>query len=192
MSGIIKTTRSFLGDCVSVAHPLFPGLSTSAIFSKCRKYRYVLTREWDPALNAMIFVMLNPSTADELNNDPTVERCYRRARATERIGCLIVLNAFALRSTDPKILKTDPDPIGNPQCDDWIECCIQAYTRPIVVCGWGEHIKVRPGRARQLYDLIVRAGGRPYALAVNKSGQPKHPLYCGYDNEPVHYKGPLK
>ena len=72
-----------------------------AIYSDCERYRYSLTRVWDETGGKVHFVMLNPSTATEVQNDPTVERCERRARALG-YGAFRVTNIFAWRDTDPK------------------------------------------------------------------------------------------
>ena len=78
---------------------LFP-CSSGAVFSECKRYRYSLWRVWNPDLPVCMFLMLNPSTADETTNDPTVERCQRRA-VQMGYGGLHVGNIFAWRSTDP-------------------------------------------------------------------------------------------
>ena len=84
---IVRTHQK--GDAASVAE-----------YSDCEKYRYKLTRIWEPAGRKVLFVMLNPSTATEVQNDPTVERCERRAR-TLGYGGFRVTNIFAWRDTDP-------------------------------------------------------------------------------------------
>ena len=126
--------------------------------------------------------MLNPSTADETLNDPTVERCERRARMMG-YGGLIVTNAFALRSTQPAKLREVDDPVG-PENDRHISA--SAAQSDLVVCGWGKHCDaVAPGRGARILDA-VRAGGRtPHALQVNADGSPKHPLYIGYAVRPT-------
>lgn len=80
---------------------------TGATFSECRRYRYRLWRYWDRSKPPLCFLMLNPSTADDLSNDPTVERCQRRALAMG-FGGLEVVNIFAFRSTDPAALYSLP------------------------------------------------------------------------------------
>lgn len=148
-----------------------------ATFSDCGTYRYRLWREWStaPALN---FVMLNPSTADATANDPTVERCQRRAVAMG-FGGLVVTNLFALRSTDPKALYRHADPIG-PENDESLREISAAAGMTIV--GWGAHAaKVKPGRAARVLAML----SNPHALSVNSDGSPKHPLYCGYAIAPV-------
>ena len=153
-----------------------------AVFSDCGRYRTLLWRRWDPSAPPANFLLLNPSTADEVKNDPTVERCERRARAMG-YGGLIVTNAFALRSTDPKALYAEADPVGpgNP------EAIVQAArAAALVVCGWGRHCDaVRPGWGRALLRMLAEAGTVPHALAITSDGSPKHPLYVGYAVQPA-------
>merc|ERR1711969_489282 len=82
-----------------------------AVYSDCERYRYSLTRVWNPAGDKALFVMLNPSTATEVQNDPTVERCERRAR-TLGFGAFRVTNIFAYRATDPKVMRAQDAPTG--------------------------------------------------------------------------------
>jgi hypothetical protein len=103
-----------------VSLPLLDPITSDATFSPCRKYRYTLTRTWVPDLPLINFVMLNPSTADEVVNDPTVERCERRARMWN-CGGLIVTNIFAWRSTDPDELRRVADPVGPDKDDALVE-----------------------------------------------------------------------
>lgn len=167
-----------------------PEVETGALFSPCRTWRYSLYRIWNKALPALVMVMLNPSTAEETANDPTVERCQRRAVQMD-CGTLIVVNAFALRSTDPDALKPHADPVG-PDNDKHIS--IAAYrsaagTGGFLICGWGKECELaRPGRARQVLDLIRAQGATPLALKVNKDGSPQHPLYVGYSVQPTEYR----
>ena len=84
---------------------------STAVYSDCERYRYSLTRVWDHQADKVLFVMLNPSTATEVQNDPTVERCERRAR-TLGFGGFRVTNIFAWRDTDPRNMKAAADPIG--------------------------------------------------------------------------------
>src|SRR5580693_7206992 len=83
------------------------------------EYRYSLTRIWDSSLFPMVFIMLNPSTADHRNDDPTITRCRNRALRDNTAGRLVVVNLFALRATDPRALTRHPEPVG-PGNDDWI------------------------------------------------------------------------
>src|SRR5262245_38555366 len=90
----------------------------SAVFSPCRKYRYSLTRIWDAERPNVMFVGLNPSTADDQVDDPTVRRCIGFARKW-RFGGMIIVNLFAYRSTDPNRLQEILDPVG-PENDEHI------------------------------------------------------------------------
>jgi hypothetical protein len=154
-------------------------LKTGASFSPDRKYRWSLFRLWQPASPLACYVLLNPSTADESENDPTVERCQVRAM-NAGFGGLIVVNIFAWRSTDPAVLYTLPDPVG-PENDAAIVRAVQQSK--LVVCGWGMHGDLR-GRGREVEKLIRSAGKVPHALRINSDGSPKHPLYLSYKLEP--------
>lgn len=147
---------------------------TGAVFSECRLYRYRLWRTWSKQPPA-VFVMLNPSTADEIENDPTVERCERRAR-TMGFGGLRVANIFALRSTDPQALYGHQDPIG-PQNDDAILESVDGAG--IVVCAWGGHGNLNK-RGEAVLQLLRTAGVAPHYLKLNLDGTPQHPLYVWY------------
>lgn len=153
------------------------------VFSPDRAYRYVLVRRWPMNAGAPRicgYIMLNPSTADEVKNDPTVERCERRARREGYDG-LCVLNLFAYRSTDPKTLYELGDPVG-PDNDAHIIERAKACT--LVVCGWGTHGALRD-RGHHVLDLLHANGVEPHALAFNGNGSPRHPLYVPYDRKPV-------
>jgi hypothetical protein len=157
-------------------------IDRGATFSACRRYRYLLWRRWDRSIAPANFLLLNPSTADEIKNDPTVERCERRARAMG-YGGLIVTNAFALRSTDPKALYAEADPVGPDNAAAIVEA---ARAAALVVCGWGRHCEaVRPGWGRTLLRMLAEAGAVPHALAITSDGSPKHPLYVGYATQPA-------
>jgi len=150
-----------------------------AIFSDCERYRYTLTRVWEPLGKRVLFIMLNPSTADEMKNDPTVERCERRARALG-FGSFRVCNIFAFRATDPKVMRAEEDPVG-PENDAMIlESCSWADR---VICAWGTHGAHR-NRGPQMADLVKEAGISPYHLGLSKEGHPKHPLYIAYAQKP--------
>lgn len=124
--------------------------------------------------------MLNPSKADEVQNDPTVERCQRRA-VMMGFGRLEVVNAFALRSTDPALLYQTDDPIG-PDNNAAIFDAVSGAG--LVVCAWGKRAALN-GRGLEVMRLIQSAGAVPHALRINKDGSPAHPLYIGYKVQPV-------
>lgn len=154
--------------------------ASEAVYSPCEAYRYLLTRVWDPAGAKALFVMLNPSTATEVQNDPTVERCERRARALG-FGAFRVTNIFAFRATDPKVMRAAADPVG-PGNDTAIRVSVGWADR--VVCAWGTHgAHLERGRA---VEALLRSTGVPlHHLGLTKDGQPKHPLYIGYDVQPM-------
>ena len=151
-----------------------------AVFSNDRIYRYALWRAWsNQPQRVMNVLMLNPSTADETKNDPTVERCQVRA---VQLGfqALIVTNLYALRSTDPKGLRDVPDPVGGQATDRYIlEASLLSET---VLCAWGNHTD--PTRASFVLKLITEhqpsQTNKLMCLAKNFTGQPAHPLYFPY------------
>ena len=147
-------------------------------FSACEGYRYTLTRRWGAGPGVM-FLMLNPSTADEFKNDPTVERCERRAR-TLGYGAFRVCNIFAFRATDPKVMRATADPVGPHNDKAIIEGCAWANA---VVAAWGTH-GAHLGRGPQVQAMLVGAGVTPFALGLSKDGHPKHPLYISYAVQP--------
>ena len=153
---------------------------SSAVYSDCDAYRYLLTRVWDPAGRRALFVMLNPSTATEMQNDPTVERCERRARALG-FGAFRVTNIFAYRATDPRVMRAQADPVG-PANDTAIRDSAENWADRII-CAWGTH-GAHLDRGAQVESLL-RATGRPlFTLGLSKGGHPKHPLYIAYDQQP--------
>jgi hypothetical protein len=151
---------------------------SEAVYSDCERYRYLLTRVWAPGPKAL-FVMLNPSTATEVQNDPTVERCERRARALG-FGAFRVANIFAFRATDPKVMRAEADPVG-PQNDAAIMDSLP--WADAVVCAWGNH-GLHLDRGRQVEAMLRTEGARLAHLGLTGQGQPRHPLYVGYDRQP--------
>lgn len=153
---------------------------TGANFSTCRKYRYNLFRIWDTSKKIITFCMLNPSTANETVNDATIERCQRRA-GWMGMGGIMVVNAFAYRSTDPQKLYRVRDPVG-PENFDYIRKA--AEVSGLVICGWGKHGSLN-GQDEYVKEIIRQANAIPLALRINKDGSPGHPLYIKYDQKPV-------
>lgn len=152
---------------------------STAVYSDCERYRYLLTRVWEDAGPKALFVMLNPSTATEVQNDPTVERCERRAR-TLGFGAFRVTNIFAFRATDPRVMRAEPDPVGEANDAAIAE---SAYWADRIICAWGTHgDHLDRGR---MVEALLRATGRPlWHLGLTQGGAPKHPLYIGYDRQP--------
>jgi hypothetical protein len=150
-----------------------------AVYSDCEAYRYELTRVWDGAGRKALFVMLNPSTATEVQNDPTVERCERRARALN-FGAFRVCNIFALRQTDPKLMRAHPEPVGPANDAAILDGCGWADT---IVCAWGTHGE-HLDRGRQVEALMRGTGAPLFTLGRTRQGHPRHPLYIGYAARP--------
>jgi hypothetical protein len=126
--------------------------------------------------------MLNPSTADETQNDPTVERCERRARMWG-YGGVEVYNVFAFRATDPEDMKAQVDPVG-PDNDIWIADFARKSRATLAIGAWGNH-GGHNNRAQEVVDILRRNNADVKALKMNASGNPKHPLYIGYKQAPI-------
>jgi len=152
---------------------------SNAIFSPCGLYRYRLWRRWDDG-PSVAFLMLNPSTADATKNDPTVERCHRRA-VDMGFGALEVINIFAYRATDPKDLKKAARPVGPLNDQTLIEAASAAQ---MTICAWGSHGNFK-GRDMDVRNLLKSANIKTYMLALTKHDQPRHPLYMPYSQKPV-------
>ena len=157
---------------------------SNAVISPDAQYRYALDREWAGLFSGGVccWVMLNPSTADAQQDDPTVRRCIYFA---QRWGyqAITVLNLFAYRATDPKELRGVEDPVG-PDNELWFERVLGRSDA--VVCAWGNHGNLH-GQSEIGLEWIRRAGHEPLALRVTGQGQPQHPLYLpsGLAPEPM-------
>jgi hypothetical protein len=155
-----------------------PGLRSRAVFSGCGAYRYSLSRRWEDG-SCVNFVMLNPSTADECRNDPTVERCERRARQMG-FGAFSVTNLFAWRATDPRDLRRAGTPEGPRNDEVLVETAAAA---DLVIAAWGVHGAHR-GRGARVACLLRGAGCRLHHLGLSRAGYPRHPLYVPYARGP--------
>lgn len=155
------------------------GVHKGATFSECRTWRYTLWRRWADG-PALVCLALNPSTADELQDDPTIRRVIGFAKRWG-FSAMEMLNIFSFRSTDPKALLRCPDPVG-PGNDAAIrETCGNAG---LVLVAWGVHGTLH-GRNLAVADLLPRP---VYCLGVTKGGHPKHPLYINGRTEPRIYQ----
>ncbi len=157
---------------------------SEAVYSDCERYRYLLTRVWGPGPKAL-FVMLNPSTATEVQNDPTVERCERRARALG-YGAFRVTNIFAYRATDPKVMRAMADPVGP---DNDAAIVDSAGWADSIVCAWGNH-GLHLDRGNHVARLLRATNAPLFHLGLTGQGQPRHPLYVGYDQQPLAWSNP--
>ena len=154
-------------------------LPKGAIFSDDRQYRYALWRVWNPSRPVMGQTSLNPSKADAIISDPTVTRGVVRADRNG-FGGFIMTNLFALVSTDPKALLNNGNAVGE-LTDYYIKEMVKLSE--VQLCGWGS-FKPVIHRAGEVFKML----SNPYCLGVNADGNPKHPLYIGYDVEMVKYE----
>jgi len=153
----------------------FFGTTTSgAAFSPCRTWRYSLWRNWSVGEPEKIiaFIGLNPSTADEIESDPTVTRCIRRAQRLGFYG-MFMLNAYAYRATDPADMKAFHSPIGE---DNMAALTDVGRRVGCVVAAWGVHCD--PAHGMRICEAINR---EIHCLGRTKDGRPRHPLYLKND-----------
>jgi hypothetical protein len=168
---------------------------SSARLSPCGTYRYTLDRVWDRRRRAAVFLMLNPSTADASENDPTIRRCIGFAKRNG-YGGITVVNLFALRATKPAALALHPDPVG-PDNDMWIQSVL--FKQPAaVIAAWGAY---PPAAGRGMADratervaavlrLVAIYGVPLKCLGTTKDGQPRHPLYLAGSTPLTDYRPP--
>lgn len=155
------------------------GLDTGALFSACRRWRYLLWRRWDPSRDVCMFIGLNPSTADETTDDPTIRRCKRFARDWG-YGAVWMLNAYAFRATDPKVMKAVGVNALGPQNNQYIMQA--ARCAGLVVAAWGTHCDIT--RQAEIHGLVRRVGRPLHHLGLTNGGHPRHPLYLRADTQP--------
>lgn len=154
-----------------------------ATFSIDSRYRYGLWRRWDDGPIAL-WIMLNPSTADEVKNDPTIRRCIGYSKAWGYSG-IAVGNIFALRSTDPSALRRSPDPVG-PDNSDYL--LSMASAAALTVCAWGVHGAYKE-RGVAVHELLIAGGVSLSVLGFTKGGHPVHPLYQKASLKPQQWAG---
>ncbi len=167
-------------QAVQASDDTFAELDTpsGAVFSAKRTFRYALWRNWDSSRPKIVFVGLNPSTADEDQDDPTIRRCISFAH-TWGYGGVLVGNLFAFRATRPADLKKAPMPIGRDN-NKWLDSMIVVSGR-VLAC-WGNH-----GSHLSQDRLFVDRYPDLYCLAVNSTGAPVHPLYQPGSSMPSEY-----
>jgi len=152
-------------------------VESGAKFSECRKYRFVLYRIWDTSKPMIMFVGLNPSTANETKDDATIRRVKSMA-ASWGYGGVYMMNCFPFISTDPKGLVTSKS--------EYHESLLKqiGLSCKDVVFAWGDFDIVRTtSRYLDLLEMFPHAK----ALHINKNGSPKHPLYCKSDIQLVNF-----
>lgn len=156
----------------------------TAVMSRCKRYRFELRRVWGPGNSLVMFVGLNPSTADQTTDDPTVRRWRGFAKAWGHDG-MIVVNAHPLRSTDPRALKT------HEYRGDEYAYNLKTIARLVaecdrVVCCWGANLPREHERTlvKELRTAAHFHGLELQHLGLTREGQPKHPLYLRGDTQP--------
>jgi len=154
--------------------------NSGAIFSRDGHYRFELWRNWGTG-KKLAFIGLNPSTADEIRSDPTVTRCINYAKR-DGYGGMVMLNIFALRSTDPtRLLDNDIDPVGADN-DRAIRKWLKRHPDVLAVACWGNHRSIG-SRGVEIVTMAHRLLHPLRCLGLNQNGSPKHPLYLRGDTE---------
>lgn len=151
-------------------------MKTDAKLSNCRKYRYALWRTWDETKPSAMIVGLNPSTANETDDDPTLIRCINFAKSWG-YGGVCMANLFAFRATAPSDMMAASDPVGL-ENDVWLSKL--SADAGIVVAAWGND-GIYLGRSTEVKVALTNL----YCIKMNKSGEPAHPLYLKSDLVPL-------
>lgn len=147
-----------------------------AEFSECRTWRYALWRIWDESKGCVMFIGLNPSTANENDDDPTVRRCINFARDWG-YGGIYMMNIFAFRATDPRVMRLAVDPIG-PENDHYLYIYHEASD--ISIASWGNNgVYLKRG------EFVANSLAHLHCFGLTKGGHPKHPLYLKTDLKPI-------
>lgn len=152
-------------------------MDSGALFSPCRQYRYKLWRIWDASKPALNVIGLNPSTADELKDDPTIRRCISFARDWNH-GGLVMTNLFAFRATKPTVMKAQTEPVGA-ENDRWLKEV--AAEAGLVIAAWGNHgaFLNRSEHVRAMMPVKL------YCFRLTSKEMPEHPLYMPKNIQPV-------
>lgn len=176
---LVRVERRWHDHAMQIRQHTDDTKTSEVAYSDCGTYRYRLSRRWSAKGATLNFIMLNPSKADEMRNDPTVERCERRARMLG-FGAFSVTNIFAWRDTDPQAMRRASHPVGPDNDTVLREAALQADQ---VIAAWGTHGAHR-GRGPDVAADLRRAAVRLYHLGLSKHGHPRHPLYVPYAQKP--------
>lgn len=162
-----------------------------AIISPCERYRYYLERNWSgvecpPVSDCVGAIMLNPSKADHLIDDPTIIKdiFFAKKFGYKLLG---VGNIFGLRSTDPRYLKTDKNPVGYDNAT-YLKKLIEKSDK--IILAWGSNDFAMPF-AEQFLEDFSDYSDKFYQLGekTNKNGSPKHPLYLPHSTDLFKFEG---
>jgi hypothetical protein len=165
------------------------GIVREAVLSKDEVYRYVLRRTWgDPAGKKAVWIMLNPSTADAYQDDPTVRRCIGYSKDWGMDG-LVVVNLFPLRATDPNALRRHVEPVEVlDQNMQFLDTEVIFEDPAIVLCAWGVNGAIRR-RDKMVVEFLLNAGARLNVLRLTEDNHPQHPLYLPKLLKPTAWNG---
>ncbi|MEK6847490.1 MAG: DUF1643 domain-containing protein [Nanoarchaeota archaeon] len=155
---------------IQKSHISKDGTKSLARFSDCEKYRYTLNRTWDDSKGKILFIGLNPSTADEIKNDPTVTRMINFARKWG-YGSVTICNLFSFRATFPDDLKKAPDPVGT-ETDFWLQH--ELVNAEKIIAAWGNHGAFN-SRSQQVSKILPK--NKTHVFGITKLNEPKHILY---------------
>lgn len=159
-------------------------IKRDAKFDSARKYRYLLSRKWDVNLPQVTFVMLNPSKANEYEDDPTLRRCIQFAKDWG-YGSLEVVNLFAYIATNPRELYQADNPVGL-ENNSYIQ--ISTNRAKLIVLAWGANDYVRKNRDREQEVLaLISAQQKLHCLKLTKYGYPHHPVRLSKKLIPIIY-----
>ncbi|MCH2174801.1 MAG: DUF1643 domain-containing protein [Lentisphaeria bacterium] len=151
-------------------------MKADAVLSDCRTYRYSLWRIWDDKKKLALFIGLNPSTADETSDDPTLKRCMDFAKSWG-YGGVCMANLFAYRATQPSDMMAAQDPVGA-ENDKWLLKLVDECG--VAIAAWGND-----GKHMQRSSILKAMLPELHYLKLNKSGEPAHPLYLPKKLKPI-------
>ena len=151
-----------------------------AVFSNDKRYRYQLKRIWNIHLPLILFIGLNPSTANSKEDDRTTTRLIGFAKRWG-YGGFTLCNLYAYCTPSPKKLFTVPNPIGI-ENDHWIKKSIKGSDRMVLI--YGNH-----GQKNNRGQTVLKLINAPYCIAISKLKMPKHPLYLNYTKAPIPFRG---
>lgn len=158
------------------------GISGEATFSECGKYRYWLNRLWDKSKPKILFILLNPSTADSIEDDQTIRKCKSFSKEWG-FGSMEIVNLFAFKSTDKSMLKKMNNVVGQ-ENDKWI--LSRAEKVDLIVAAWGNFGKFL-NRSSKVKEMLIKNGYKVKAIKLSKKGEPCHPLYLKNTLKPIEF-----
>jgi hypothetical protein len=144
-------------------------MNRQAQFSEDGKHRFWLLRSWEQNPKMLLIIGLNPSTADDEKDDPTIRSCIRLA-TNNGFGGFVMCNLYSFITSDPEILKENMQDAVRPETDETLKRMIRNTQR--TVCAWGKWSFIDE-RVKEVLQLIKE----PHCFRQNNNGSPAHPLY---------------